>query len=172
MDAGKIEMENLCDLNLKTCHSHSMVVDNTHTFQNWCSLSNINNIMVKKKKKKTKISSLYRDWDNCGSSKAKNTTLLINWRTEFDQLTGSGCSGRYSLSVIDLMPFGSGSTFSSIPSLGGKPTVRANRHWSITPQLMAYLTDCSKYPMSVIRCGWTVNILMRAAKMLQRKLEN
>lgn len=60
----------------------------------------------------------------------------------WDQL--ASCIVRYSLSVIDLMPLISGDTSSSSSSLGGKPRVRAVAHWSMTPQSMAYLIECSK----------------------------
>lgn len=74
---------------------------------------------------------------------------------------------RYSVSEIDLMPFGSGIMSSSISSHGGKPRTRPNIHWSITPQSIPYFMECSRYPLSVNKSGWTVNIRMRAAKIIR-----
>lgn len=50
---------------------------------------------------------------------------------------------RYSLSVIDLISFGS-EDMSPCSPLGGKPRTRPSIHWSMTPQLTAYLIICCK----------------------------
>lgn len=98
------------------------------------------------------------------SNYPRHVTLnYINQCNQPSQLTGFNV--RYSISVIDLMPFESGTTSSSISSSGGKPRVCPSSHWSVTPQLIAYLIVCSMYPLSVIRSGCTVNILRRAGKV-------
>lgn len=129
----------------------------------WCYIRRL------QKKKKEKITQIYFTVEKKFPTCQRPLTHKLSesmWPT--NQLTGAKV--RYSFSVIDLMPFGSGSTSSSMSSLGGKPRVRPSSHWSMTPQSIAYLIARSKYSLSVMRCGWTVNILIRPESMIQTEL--